>query len=47
MTREEALEEVVADSMETMLVDGSIVEMMAELKQQDHGLWAKIKERKC
>lgn len=44
LTDEEALEEVVADSMETMLVDGSIMEMMAEIRQQDHGLWAKIKE---
>ena len=30
--------------METMLVDGGIMEMMAEIRQQDHGLWAKIKE---
>ena len=44
LSREEALEEVVADSMETMLIDGSIMEMMAEIRQQDHGLWAKIKE---
>ena len=44
LTDEEALEEVVADSMETMLIDGSIMEMMAEIRQQDHGLWAKIKE---
>ena len=42
LTREEALEEVVADSMETMLSDGSIIEMMAELKQQDQSLWQKI-----
>ena len=35
---------MVADSMETMLADGSIIEMMAELKQQDHGLWQKICE---
>ena len=39
---ETAYEEMVADSMETMLADGSIIEMMAELRQQDHGLWQKI-----
>lgn len=38
-----AYEEMVADSMESMLADGSIIEMMAELKQQDKGLWQKIK----
>ena len=37
-----AYEEVVADSMEAMLVDGNVVQMMAELKQQDKGLWEKI-----
>ena len=42
LTREEALEEVVADSVESILSDGSVIEMMAELKQQDHGLWQKI-----
>ena len=30
--------------MESMLADGSIIEMMAELKQQDKGLWQKIKD---
>lgn len=44
LSREEALEEVVADSMESMLVDGSVIEMMAELKHQDKGLWQKIKD---
>lgn len=44
LSREEALEEVVADSMESMLADGSVIEMMAELKQQDKGLWQKIKD---
>ena len=39
-----AYEEMVADSMESMLADGSIIEMMAELKQQDKGLWQKIKD---
>ena len=40
--REEAYEEMVADSMETMLTDGNVVQMMAELKQQDKSLWQKI-----
>ena len=44
LTREEALEEVIADSMETMLADGSIIEMMAELRQQDKTLWEKIRD---
>ena len=44
LSYEQAHEEVVADSMESVLSDGSVIEMMAELKQQDHGLWAKIKE---
>lgn len=37
-----AYEEVVADSMETMLNDGNVVQMMADLKQQDKTLWQKI-----
>jgi hypothetical protein len=37
-----AYEEVVADSMETMLNDGNVVQLMAELKQQDKTLWQKI-----
>ena len=40
--REEAYEEMVADSMETMLTDGNVVQMMADLKQQDRSLWQKI-----
>ena len=40
--RDEAYEEMVADSMETMLADGNVVQMMAELKQQDRSLWQKI-----
>lgn len=39
---DEAYEEVVADSMEAMLTDGNVVQMMAELKQQDKTLWQKI-----
>lgn len=32
---EEAYEEVIADSMETMLTDGNAVRMLADLRQQD------------
>lgn len=39
---EEAFDEVVADSMESMLADGRVIEMMAELKQRDKSLWEKI-----
>ena len=39
---DEAYEEMVADSMEVMLTDGNVVQMMAELKQQDKNLWQKI-----
>lgn len=39
-----AFEEVVADSMEAMLVSGNVVQMMAELKQRDKTLWQKICE---
>ena len=42
INREEAYEEMVADSMEAMLTDGNVVQMMAELKQQDRSLWEKI-----
>ena len=42
ITTEEAFEEMVADSMETMLTDGNVVQMMAELKQRDRTLWQKI-----
>lgn len=42
INREEAYEEMVADSMETMLTDGNVVQMMADLKQQDRSLWKKI-----
>lgn len=42
ITFEEAYEEMVADSMETMLADGNVVQMMAELKQRDRTLWQKI-----
>lgn len=39
-----AVEEVVADAMETILKDGKVVEFMAEVKQKDHKAWAKLKE---
>ena len=42
LTWDEAYEEMVADSMESMLTDGNIVQMMADLKQQDKTLWQKI-----
>lgn len=38
-----AYEEVVADSLETMLSDGKVVEKLAKLKAQDKSLWQKIK----
>ena len=39
-----AYEEVVADSMETMLSDGNVMEKLAKLKQKDESLWQKIKD---
>lgn len=42
MTRDITFEEVVADSMESMLKSGNVVETMALLKQQDKSLWQKI-----
>ena len=39
-----AYEEVVADSMETMLSDGKVMEKLEKLKQQDKTLWQKIKD---
>lgn len=41
---DEAFEEMVADSMETMLADGNVVERLAELKKKDRKLWKKIKD---
>ena len=41
LTYDEAFEEVVADSMETMLSDGKVLE---KLKQKDKSLWQKIKD---
>ena len=39
-----AYEEVVADSMETMLSDGNVMEKLAKLKAKDQSLWQKIKD---
>lgn len=44
MTYDEAFEEVVAESMESMLTDGKVVEKLAMLKEQDKGLVNKIKQ---
>ena len=38
-----AVEEVVADAMETILKDGKVFQFMAELKQKDHAAWQKMK----
>ena len=42
--RDTAFEEVVADSMETMLTQGDAASFMAELKQQDKTLWEKVRD---
>ena len=39
-----AVEEVVADGMETILKDGKVLEFMADVKKTDHEAWAKLKE---
>ena len=44
MTYDEAFEEVIADSMESMLADGKVAEKLALLKEQDKSLWKKIKQ---
>lgn len=41
MSYDGAFEEVVADSMESMLTDGKVIQ---ELKQQDKGLWNRVKK---
>lgn len=38
-----AMEEVVADAMETILKDGKVFEFMQELKQQNRSAWEKVK----
>ena len=42
--RDTAFEEVVADSMETMLTQGDAASFMAELKQKDKTLWEKVRD---
>jgi len=42
--RDTAFEEVVADSMETMLTQGDAASFMAQLKQKDKTLWEKIRD---
>ena len=42
---DEAFEEFVADSMETMLADGNIVEKLSALKAKDKTLWEKLRDR--
>lgn len=39
-----ALEEVVADGMETILKDGKVAEFMADVKKTDSKVWEKLKE---
>lgn len=39
-----ALEEVVADGMETILKDGKVAEFMADVKKTHSKVWAKLKE---
>ncbi len=43
LTYEEAYEEVIADSMESMLADGKVIEKLSRLKAQDKSLFDKIK----
>lgn len=40
---DEAFEEYVADSMESVLADGRVMELLADIKKQDTGLWNTIK----
>ncbi|MBQ5642301.1 MAG: hypothetical protein IIV13_00895 [Bacteroidaceae bacterium] len=42
--RDEAFEEMVADSMESMLTSGNVLQMMADVKAQDRTLWEKIRD---
>lgn len=41
---DEAHEELVADALSEMLVDGKVVEKLAALKKKDRSLWTKIKD---
>ena len=42
LSYEEAYEELIADSMESMLSDGDVIQKLAKLKEQDKSLWQKI-----
>lgn len=42
--RDKAMEEVVADAMESMLSDTNAAEKILELRNRDKGLWEKLKE---
>lgn len=44
LSREDAFEEMVADSMEKMLVDGNAIEKLEKLKAQDRTLWEKVRD---
>lgn len=44
LTVEEAYEEVIADAMESMLIDGKIIETMTEIRKKDASLWEKIRD---
>lgn len=44
LSYEEAFEEVIADSMETMLSDGDVIAKLEKLKSKDKGLWEKIRD---
>lgn len=43
LTTEEAFDEVVADSLETMLLQKDTAQFMAEVQQRDKSLWQKLK----
>ena len=44
ISRDTAYEEVIADSMETILTSGRVLEMMNEVKKQDKTLWEQIRD---
>lgn len=44
ISRDTAYEEVIADSMETILTSGRVLEMMNEIQQQDKTLWEQIRD---
>lgn len=44
LSYEEAYEEMIADSMESMLSDGNVLKNLSKLKAQDKSLWQKIKD---